>query len=378
MNRALALHLIAPFEVGSAVTPHARLTDLAIHQDEYDYRKDQIHLSFSTGLVLIIVKRRGLKSAFNTSHYAVSIQSSETPLSDENTDAMNAIRARLEANERDHPNGWIEELVHTKERMKSAASLWLIPGHLGNPLDLTIRALRILKSVDLIWVESGCESATHSIYDLFELGETPRIVAIPEDEESIKSILESAIDEGHIMALFGSNEGLPGVCDPGWRVVKAAAGILPKPSIRTASGGSALTTALMYNDDPRGDFVFTDLFMNEDGHSSFLNSLFRNLPWSTYKTFICFIEGEQLLQNWDSMSSAAWGLCGQLTLIANVSRPNEYVHQISLMALPSSIDDSVDPKDKLVLRIDVDHSRTGWRTIPRLVRRLLIPWKYSI
>ena len=375
MNRALALHLIAPFEVGSAVTPHARLTEIAVHQDEYDYRKDQIHLSFSTDLVLIITKRRGLKSAFDTSYFAVSIQSSETPLSDENTDAVNAIRARLEANEHNHPNGWIEEIVHTKEQMKSTASLWLIPGHLGNPLDLTIRSLRILKSVDLIWVESGSESATRSIYDLFELGDAPRILAIPDDEEAIKSTLESAIDEGHVMALFGSNEGLPGVCDPGWRVVKAAAGISPRPSIKTASAGSALTTALMYNDDSRGDFVFTDLFMNEDGRSSFLTSLFRNLPWSTHKTFICFAKGEQLLHNWNSISSAAWGLHGQLTLIANVSRPNEYVHQLSLKALRSSIDESVKPADKLVVRIDIDHSHIGWLTIPRILRRLLMPWK---
>ena len=48
--------------------------------------------------------------------------------------------------------------------------LWLLPGHLGNPLDLSLRALRVLGTAHRVFVEPGSERVMDALAERYGPG----------------------------------------------------------------------------------------------------------------------------------------------------------------------------------------------------------------
>ncbi len=116
--------------------------------------------------------------------------------------------------------------------------LYVVPTPIGNLEDITLRALRILKEVDLI----AAEDTRHSkrLLNHFEIT-TPLISYYREKEVQRSAELVDRLRMGTIIALI-SDAGTPGISDPGAVLVREAraAGIEVTP----LPGPSALTTAL--------------------------------------------------------------------------------------------------------------------------------------
>lgn len=120
----------------------------------------------------------------------------------------------------------------------------LVPTPIGNLGDITIRALDVLKSADRI----ACEDTRRSGILLAHHGISGKpLVALHEHNETRKAPeLVAAAKAGEVIA-FISDAGMPGVSDPGYRLVQACldAGVefdvLPGPSaVLTALIGSGL------------------------------------------------------------------------------------------------------------------------------------------
>lgn len=128
-------------------------------------------------------------------------------------------------------------------------TLYLVGTPIGNMEDITLRALRILREVGLVAAEdtrtTGRLLRHHGI-------ETP-LVSFHEfsDEERVEQLLErlATID----VALV-SDAGMPGLSDPGYRLVRAAldAGI----TITPVPGPSAAVSALISSGLPTDTFLF--------------------------------------------------------------------------------------------------------------------------
>lgn len=128
--------------------------------------------------------------------------------------------------------------------------LFVCPTPIGNLGDITSRVLETLAAVDLIAAEDtrhtgrllahfGIDKPQLSYFEHNELKRVPEIIA--------------KLKEGSDIALV-SDAGMPGICDPGYRLVAAAlaegipVGVLPGPS--------ALETALVASGFPTDSFVF--------------------------------------------------------------------------------------------------------------------------
>ena len=130
---------------------------------------------------------------------------------------------------------------------------------IGNLEDITYRAVRTLKEVDLI----ACEDTRHTRRLLDHYGIEKPAISYHEHNEAGRA--ESLVER----ILFGSNvavvsdAGTPLICDPGYRIVKAAveAGIrvIPIP------GPSAILAALTASGLPTDSFYFGGFVSQKQG-----------------------------------------------------------------------------------------------------------------
>jgi 16S rRNA (cytidine1402-2'-O)-methyltransferase len=129
-------------------------------------------------------------------------------------------------------------------------SLFVVATPIGNLEDLTFRALRTLKEVDLIAAEDTRRtSRLLAHYDIRK----PMVSLREHNEQKEAPRLTRRLQSGESIALV-SDAGTPGIADPGARLVAAAreAGITVVP----IPGPSAVTTALSAAGVDASEFVF--------------------------------------------------------------------------------------------------------------------------
>ncbi len=129
-------------------------------------------------------------------------------------------------------------------------ALYIVSTPIGNLEDITLRALRILKEVDLIAAEDTRHTAV--LLDRYEI-RTPTTSFHEHNEKEKTPTLLKRLEAGETIALV-SDSGTPGISDPGYRLVGAArsAGIpiVPVP------GPSAVLAALVSSGFPTDSFLF--------------------------------------------------------------------------------------------------------------------------
>ena len=128
--------------------------------------------------------------------------------------------------------------------------LYIVPTPIGNLEDITLRALRILKEVDLI----AAEDTRHTQHLLAHFGIKTALTSYHEYNERDKArTLVERLKSGANIALV-SDAGTPAISDPGYRIVVQAIAtgiqVVPLP------GASALTTALSASGLPTDRFLF--------------------------------------------------------------------------------------------------------------------------
>ena len=129
-------------------------------------------------------------------------------------------------------------------------TLYIVATPIGNLEDITLRALRILKEVDLI----AAEDTRHTKKLLTHYGIQKPLTSYHEHNEKTKSSqLIHRLKEGCRVALV-SDAGTPLISDPGFRLVqeaiRAEAQVIPVP------GPSALTAVLSACGLPTDSFAF--------------------------------------------------------------------------------------------------------------------------
>ena len=129
-------------------------------------------------------------------------------------------------------------------------TLYVVATPIGNLEDITLRALRVLKEVDVI----AAEDTRHTQILLSHYGIHTPLTSYHEHNEKTKARqLMSRLERGEQIALV-SDAGTPAISDPGYRLaVEAIRGGIPVIPI---PGASALTAVLSAGGLPTDRFVF--------------------------------------------------------------------------------------------------------------------------
>lgn len=117
--------------------------------------------------------------------------------------------------------------------------LYIVATPIGNLEDITLRAIRILKEVDLIAAEDTRQ--TLKLLNYFEISK-PLISYHRHNEEIRSNILIEKLKNGQNIALV-SDAGTPGICDPGEEIIKKA--IEEKIDVIPVPGACAMINALI-------------------------------------------------------------------------------------------------------------------------------------
>ena len=155
---------------------------------------------------------------------------------------------------------------------KSAPALYLVATPIGNLEDITLRALRILKEVDII----ACEDTRQTQKLLNHYAIATRTTSYHEHNEVTKAAeLVNNMQEGASIALV-TDAGMPGISDPGYRLVALA--IRHHIPVVPVPGASAFLAALVASGLPTDSFRFTGFLPAKRGERRTALDAIRNSP----------------------------------------------------------------------------------------------------
>jgi 16S rRNA (cytidine1402-2'-O)-methyltransferase len=145
--------------------------------------------------------------------------------------------------------------------------LYLIPTPIGNLGDITLRAIRILKEVDVILAE---DTRTSSVllqhYDI----KKPLWKYHMHNEHQVLDNLIAELHLGKVMALI-TDAGTPAISDPGFLLVRAC--LQNGIAVECLPGATAFVPALVNSGFPINRFVYEGFLPPKKGRMTLLNQL---------------------------------------------------------------------------------------------------------
>jgi len=171
------------------------------------------------------------------------------------------------------------------------SKLYLIPTPIGNLEDITLRALRILKEVDVILAEDTRTSS--KLLRHYEISN--KLVAHHQHNEhkSLERIIDS-IKAGETMALI-SDAGTPAISDPGFLLTRGC--IKHNIEVDCLPGATAFVPALVNSGFPCDKFIFEGFLPHKKGRQTRLK-LFIEEP----RTVIFYESTHRLLKTLNQFS----------------------------------------------------------------------------
>jgi 16S rRNA (cytidine1402-2'-O)-methyltransferase len=154
----------------------------------------------------------------------------------------------------------------------SRPALYLVATPIGNLEDITLRALRVLKEVDVI----ACEDTRQTQKLLNHYAITTRTTSYHEHNEMTRSAeLVKEMQEGARVALV-TDAGMPGISDPGYRLITLA--IRHHVQVVPVPGASAFLAALVASGLPADSFRFSGFLPAKPGERRAALEAIRNSP----------------------------------------------------------------------------------------------------
>ncbi len=215
--------------------------------------------------------------------------------------------------------------------------LYLIPTPVGNREDITLRAIRLLKEVQLVLAEDTRTSKPL----LLHLGiETPLRAYHAHNEHAIVPQLVAELAAGATYALI-TDAGTPGISDPGFLLVRACreAGV----AVSCLPGPTAFVPALAASGLPCNQFHFEGFLPHKKGRQTRLQYL-AELP----TTFVLYESPHRLVKCLQQLAE----FCGgerQACVAREISKLYEEINTASLAELIADYGKRAAVKGEIVL-----------------------------
>ena len=149
------------------------------------------------------------------------------------------------------------------------SKLYIIATPIGNLEDITLRALRILKEVDLVLCEDTRQ--TRKLLSKYEIKTRTESYHHHSKLSKIEKIIEK-LEKGMDMALV-SDAGTPGISDPGGKLIEEILKKNKDIKIIPIPGPSALTSVISISGIPLDKFIFLGFPPHKKGRNKFFKQI---------------------------------------------------------------------------------------------------------
>lgn len=217
--------------------------------------------------------------------------------------------------------------------------LYLIPTPIGNLEDISFRALRLLKEVDVVLAEDT--RTTGFLMKHFEI-KTPMISHHKFNEHKTLEKVVNRILEGETMALV-SDAGTPAISDPGFLLVRACT--VQGIEVETLPGATAFVPALVNSGLPCDRFCFEGFLPQKKGRQTKLTQL------STEERTMIFYESPFRLTKTLQQMSEYFGGERKASVSREISKLHEETKRGTLAELHAHFSEH-DPKGEIVIVVE--------------------------
>lgn len=217
------------------------------------------------------------------------------------------------------------------------AMLYIVPTPIGNMEDITLRALRILKEVQLVLAEDT--RMTKKLLSHYEI-DTPLRSFHAHNEHQVTENLIAQLSQGAQMALV-SDAGTPGISDPGFLLARACheAGV----AVSALPGATAFVPALVGSGLPSDKFHFEGFLPHKKGRKTRLEYL-SNLP----NTFILYESPHRLVKCLSQLAEHC-GVDREACVARELSKIYEELRTANLADLHAHFEQQAKVKGEIVI-----------------------------
>lgn len=194
------------------------------------------------------------------------------------------------------------------------STFYVISTPIGNLEDITLRALRILKEVDIVLCEDT--RVTKRLFEKHSIS-TPMLSYHAQSGDTKVELILEKIEEGKNIALV-TDAGTPGISDPGSLLISKIREKYVDLKIESIPGPSALTAALSIAGVPTHEFVFLGFMPHKKGRET----LFKEIAESE-RTMVFYESTHRILKTLESLSSIE----KKVTLVREITKIYEEVLQ---------------------------------------------------
>jgi 16S rRNA (cytidine1402-2'-O)-methyltransferase len=154
----------------------------------------------------------------------------------------------------------------------SQAIFYVVATPIGNLEDITLRALRILKEVDIIYCEDT--RTTRVLLNKYEIRTKCESYHTHSTDAKENNILEN-LRNGNKLALV-SDAGTPAISDPGTRLIAMIREYLPEVKIESVPGASALSAFMSISGVHSDSYTFYGFVPHKKGRQTLIIEMLEN------------------------------------------------------------------------------------------------------
>lgn len=146
--------------------------------------------------------------------------------------------------------------------MEQPGRLYIVPTPIGNLEDITLRALRILKEVDLVLAEDTRTSG--NLLKHYQIDQKLMSYHL-HNEHGVLGRIIGLLREGKNMALV-TDAGTPGISDPGFLLIREC--VREQIPVEPLPGATAFVPALLKSGFPCDEFVYIGFLPQKKGRQT--------------------------------------------------------------------------------------------------------------
>lgn len=221
--------------------------------------------------------------------------------------------------------------------------LIIVPTPIGNLLDITLRSLEVLKSVDGIICEDS--RRTLQLLNHYQI-KKPLIILNDFNEQKMFPGILNLLIQGQKLALV-SDAGTPLISDPGFKLVRAA--LEAKIKIDSLPGPSSVITALILSGLPPDKFMFLGYPPERQGQRKKLFENLRLHPWGLNPTFIMFVSPHKIIRILEDMLEVLGDI--EISLAHELTKLHQSVEKAKISDFLKSTNN---PKGEYILLFHLD------------------------